>query len=193
MLPSDRHKSECQDHDCIHYWSDYYLLEILDPETLQPVPEGEWGEMVITTLCKEATPLIRYRTRDLTRKITPPCSCGNVFPMHDKILGRSDDMIILRGVNIYPGQVDEVLSAIPEVGSEYQLHLERKDDGKEYMTIRVEAAQGVDPERSEPIQGKLRKLVRSKILVSCNADICAYGDLPRYPGKAQRIFDTRDQ
>jgi phenylacetate-CoA ligase len=113
--------------------------------------------------------------------------------MHDKIMGRSDDMIILKGVNIYPGQVDEVLSAIPEVGSEYQLHLERKPDGKEYMTIRVEAAQGVDPEMTQAVQSRLKKLVHSKIMVSCIPDICAYGDLPRYPGKAQRIFDTRDK
>lgn len=184
---------DCSRHEGIHYWADKYILEILNPDTLLPVENGEIGEMVITTLCKEATPLIRYRTRDLTRKITTPCSCGNIFPMHDKILGRSDDMIILKGVNIYPGQVDEVLSAIPEVGSEYQLHLERKEDGKEYMTIRVEAAQGVDPGHTQEVQARLRKLVHSKIMVSCTPDICAYGDLPRYPGKAQRIFDTRDE
>jgi phenylacetate-CoA ligase len=184
---------DCPKHEGIHYWADKYILEILNPDTLKPVENGEIGEMVITTLCKEATPLIRYRTRDLTRKITTPCSCGNPFPMHDKIMGRSDDMIILKGVNIYPGQVDEVLSIIPEVGSEYQLHLERKEDGKEYMTIKVEAAQGVDPGWSNDIQVKLKKLIRSKIMVSCNADICGYGDLPRYPGKAQRIFDARDQ
>lgn len=183
---------DCPRHEGIHYWADRYILEILNPETLLPVENGEIGEMVITTLCKEATPLIRYRTRDLTRKITSPCSCGNLFPMHDKIMGRSDDMIILKGVNIYPGQVDEVLSAIPEVGSEYQLHLERREDGKEYMTIRVEAAQGVDPGKAQEIQGKLKKLVHSKIMVSCIADVCGYGDLPRYPGKARRIFDTRD-
>jgi phenylacetate-CoA ligase len=184
---------DCSRHEGIHYWADRYILEILNPKTLLPVENGEIGEMVITTLCKEATPLIRYRTRDLTRKITTPCSCGNIFPMHDKILGRSDDMIILKGVNIYPGQVDEVLSAIPEVGSEYQLHLERKADGKEYMTIRVEAAQGVDPGHTQEVQARLSKLVHSKIMVSCTPDICAYGDLPRYPGKAQRIFDTRDE
>ncbi len=183
---------DCTRHEGIHYWADKYILEILNPETLLPVENGEIGEMVITTLCKEATPLIRYRTRDLTRKITTPCSCGNIFPMHDKIMGRSDDMIILKGVNIYPGQVDEVLSAIPEVGSEYQLHLERKEDGKEYMTIRVEAAQGIDSCQTKEVQTKLKKLIHSKIMVSCTPDICAYGDLPRYPGKAQRIFDQRD-
>ena len=182
---------DCPSHEGIHYWADKYILEILDPDTLMPVEEGEIGEMVVTTLCKEATPLVRYRTRDLTRKITAPCSCGNLLFMHDRIMGRSDDMIILKGVNIYPGQIDEVLSAIPEAGSEYQLHLERKSDGKESMTIKAEAAQGFDITRTQDIQDKIRKLVHSKIMVSCDANICTYGDLPRYPGKAQRIFDKR--
>jgi len=105
---------DCHRHEGIHYWADYYILECLDPESLEPVPPGEVGEMVITTLCKEAAPLIRYRTRDLTRMIDHSCSCGSILPMHDRILGRSDDMIIFRAVNIYPGQIDEVLSPISE-------------------------------------------------------------------------------
>lgn len=182
---------DCPRHEGIHYWADRFILEILNPDTLMPVKEGEIGEMVVTTLCKEASPLIRYRTRDLTRKISTPCSCGSRLFMHDRILGRSDDMIILKGVNIYPGQIDEVLSAIPEAGSEYQLHLERKEDGRESMTIRAEAAQGFDIGRVKDIQDKIRKLIHSKIMVSCDAHICAYGALPRYPGKARRIFDNR--
>ncbi|WP_457551297.1 phenylacetate--CoA ligase family protein [Desulfobacula sp.] len=182
---------DCPMHEGIHYWADRYILEILNPDTLEPVEKGEIGEMVITTLCKEAAPLIRYRTRDLTRKINTQCSCGNILPMHDKIMGRSDDMIILRGVNIYPGQIDEVLSSIPEVGSEYQLHLERKDDGKEYMTIKAEIRQGPDLTNMEEIKAKIKKTVKSKIMVSCDADICVYGELPRFAGKTRRIFDNR--
>lgn len=182
---------DCSMHEGIHYWADKYILEILDPDTLMPVEEGEIGEMVVTTLCKEAAPLVRYRTRDLTRKISKPCSCGNILFMHDKIMGRSDDMIILKGVNIYPGQIDEVLSSIPQTGSEYQLHLERKEDGKDYMTIKAEAAQGFDPGHTEEIKDKIKKKIQSKIMVSCEAEICAYGDLPRVPGKARRIFDNR--
>lgn len=182
---------DCHKHEGIHYWADRFILEILDPDTLQPVEDGEVGEMVVTTLCKEAAPLIRYRTRDLTRKMTKACSCGSVLPMHDRIMGRSDDMIILRGVNIYPGQIDEVLSSIPEVGSEYQLHLERKDDGKDYMTIKAEARQGIEIDKTEDIKNKIKKTVHSKIMVSCDAQICAYGELPRFEGKAQRIFDNR--
>jgi phenylacetate-CoA ligase len=182
---------DCLRHEGIHYWADKYILEILDPDTLQPVRDGDVGEMVVTTLEKEASPLIRYRTRDLTRKIAQPCSCGNPLFMHDRILGRSDDMIVLRGVNIYPGQIDEVLSSIPEAGSEYQVHLERKADGKDYMTIKAEAKQGTDPSSAGQIRDKIKKTVHSKILVSCDAQICAHGELPRYEGKAKRIFDNR--
>ncbi len=182
---------DCPQHKGIHYWADIYILEILDPATLKPVEDGQVGEMVVTTLCKEAAPLIRYRTRDLTKKITKPCSCGNIMFMHDRIMGRSDDMIILRGVNIYPGQIDEVLSSIDEVGSEYQLHLERKNDGKDYMSIKVEARQGIESEMYGSVKSMIQKAVQSKILVSCDAVICDYGELPRYAGKAQRIFDNR--
>jgi len=182
---------DCYKHEGIHYWADNYILEILDPDTLKPVKDGDVGEMVVTTLCKEAAPLVRYRTRDLTRKISRPCSCGNILPMHDKIMGRSDDMIILKGVNIYPGQIDEVLSSIPEVGSEYQLHLERKADGKDYMTIKVESRQGFNSTDTKDIKAKIKKTIKSKIMVSCDAQICAYGDLPRFEGKTKRIFDNR--
>lgn len=182
---------DCPRHEGIHYWADRYILEILNPDTLEPVADGEVGEMVVTTLCKEAAPLIRYRTRDLTRKITKPCSCGNILFMHDKILGRSDDMIILRGVNIYPGQIDEVLSSISEVGSEYQLHLERKDGGKDYMTIKAEVRQGIDLINANQIKDKIKKTVQSRIMVSCDVHICAHGELPRFEGKAKRIFDNR--
>ncbi len=103
---------ECSAHDGMHYWADYYILEILDPETLEPVPPGEVGEMVVTTLKKEAVPLIRYRTRDLTALKPDPCSCGRLLPRHDRLMGRSDDMFIIRAVNVYPGQIDSVLSNI---------------------------------------------------------------------------------
>lgn len=182
---------DCSRHEGIHYWADQYILEILDPETLEPVNDGEVGEMVVTSLSKEAAPLIRYRTRDLTRKIDRTCSCGNILFMHDRIMGRSDDMIILKGVNIYPGQIDEVLSSIPEVGSEYQLHLERKEDGKDYMTIKTEVQQAANGSTAEDIKSKIKKTIQSKILVSCNVDIYKYGELPRYEGKAKRIFDNR--
>jgi len=129
---------ECSAHEGIHYWADYYILEVIDPETLKPSQPGEVGEMVVTTLRKEAAPLIRYRTRDLTRLVPGRCSCGNILPRHDKILGRSDDMFILRGVNVYPGQIDHILSQESRVNSEFQVFLERGSDGKDYMPLKVE-------------------------------------------------------
>ncbi|MDX1707739.1 MAG: phenylacetate--CoA ligase [Desulfobacterales bacterium] len=182
---------DCSHHEGIHYWADYYILEILDPHTLAPVAPGEIGEMVVTTLCKEAAPLIRYRTRDLTRLIDRPCSCGSVLPMHDRILGRSDDMIIFRAVNIYPGQVDEVLSTIPEASCEYQVHLERGEDGKDYMTIRLECCDGVEASRQSELAQKVQAEIKNKIMVSCKVDVVDYCSLPRSERKSKRFFDNR--
>jgi phenylacetate-CoA ligase len=182
---------DCLKHEGIHYWADYYILEIVDPITLEPLAEGETGEMVVTTLCKEAAPLIRYRTRDLTRLIDHPCSCGNILPLHDRILGRSDDMIIFRAVNIYPGQVDQVLSSISEVSSEYQVHLDRKDDGKDYMTIRVESHEDIHPPRKPEIAKKIAAEIKTQILVRAEVEVVAYGSLPRSERKSKRFFDNR--
>jgi len=157
---------DCPYHAGIHYWADYYIMELLDPETLKPVADGEVGEMVYTTLRKEGAPLIRYRSRDLTRRITGTCACGSILPRHDRILGRSDDMFIIRGVNIYPGHIDEILSGQEGIGSEYQIHLARKDDGKEYMTIRVERAEGANPANDENVAGKIETSVKKGIMVS---------------------------
>ena len=182
---------DCSKHEGIHYWADYYILEILDPVTLETVPAGEIGEMVVTTLCKEAAPLIRYRTRDLTRLIDHACSCGNLLPLHDRILGRSDDMIIFRAVNIYPGQIDEVLSTIPQANCEYQVHLDRRDDGKDYMTIRLECCEGFDPARKPELAENVQAGIKNKIMVSCEVDIVDNCTLPRSERKSKRFFDNR--
>lgn len=182
---------DCSKHEGIHYWADYYILEILDPVTLEPVPAGEIGEMVVTTLRKEAAPLIRYRTRDLTRLIDHACSCGNLLPLHDRILGRSDDMIIFRAVNIYPGQIDEVLSTIPEANCEYQVHLDRRDDGKDYMTIRLECCEGFDPARKPELAENVQAEIKNNIMVSCEVDIVDNCSLPRSERKSKRFFDNR--
>jgi len=183
---------DCSKHEGIHYWADYYILEILDPDTLEPVREGEIGEMVVTTLCKEAAPLIRYRTRDLTRWIDHPCSCGSILPMHDRIMGRSDDMIIFRAVNIYPRQIEDALAQFPEVGSEYQLILNRGDDGKDYMKIRVERCDGVDASRDADLQRKIAQRIRKHIFVSSEIEVVDYGSLPRTDRKSKRLFDHRE-
>ncbi|KMY65967.1 phenylacetate--CoA ligase [Desulfocarbo indianensis] len=182
---------ECQVHQGIHYWADYYILEILNPITLEPVPPGELGEMVVTTLCKEAAPLIRYRTRDLTRLLPEPCPCGCLMPRHDRILGRSDDMIIFRAVNIYPGQIDHVLSHSPGIGSEYQIILDNRDDGKDYMTIKVERAEDAPPDDDAKTAQIVAKGVKAEVLVSPQVELVDYGTLPRSDRKSKRVFDHR--
>jgi len=183
---------DCAYHEGIHYWADYYILELLNPETLEPVPPGETGEMVVTTLRKEAAPLIRYRTRDLTRLIPRRCSCGSILPMHDRLLGRSDDMIIFRAVNIYPGQVDHILSGIKGVGSEYQIHLVREPDGKDYMTIKVERLEEGDPAGDDALTQIIEEEIKKQILVSGKVEIVDYASLPRSERKSKRVFDHRE-
>ena len=182
---------DCHRHEGIHYWADYYLLELLDPETLESVSEGEVGEMVVTTLAKEAAPLVRYRTRDLTRAIKHPCSCGSILPMHDRILGRSDDMFIFRAVNVYPGQIDEILSSVAAVSCEYQIVLDRREDGKDYMTLRLECCEGTDPGNHPEIAEKVADAVKKQIMVSCDVEVLDYCSLPRSERKSKRFFDNR--
>lgn len=183
---------DCVYHEGIHYWADYYILEILDPETLDEVKDGDVGEMVVTTLRKEGAPLVRYRTRDLTRIIPKRCSCGSILPMHDALLGRSDDMFIIRGVNIYPSQVDTIVSGMPGAGSEYQIILERKQDGKDYMSVKVERADGADPSKDEALRKNLENEIKKNILVSGAVTVVEYGGLPRSERKSKRVFDNRE-
>ena len=183
---------DCIHHQGIHYWADYYILEILDPKTLKPVPEGETGEMVVTTLRKEAVPLIRYRTRDLTRLIPGVCPCGSVLPRHDRLLGRSDDMIIFRAVNIYPGQIDHALSSIQGIGSEFQVTLDRKEDGKDYMTLKVERGLNGDISHDTELSKEIAAEFKKQILASADVKIVDYGELPRSERKSKRVFDNRD-
>ncbi|WP_305042845.1 ATP-binding cassette domain-containing protein [Geoalkalibacter sp.] len=185
---------ECADHDCIHYWGDYYLLEIIDPETLEPLPDGEWGEMVVTSLRKEGAPLIRYRTRDITRIIPGPCTCGSPLPRHSRIKGRSDDTIKFRGVNIYPSSIDTILSAVPGLGSEYQIHLTREDgSGRDHMRLVIERAEGVDKKRTPELIHEASHQIKKQLLVTADLELVDYGSLPRSERKSRRVFDTRIQ
>ncbi|MBI5343200.1 MAG: phenylacetate--CoA ligase [Deltaproteobacteria bacterium] len=181
----------CDAESGIHYWADHYILELLDPETLAPVAPGEIGEMVYTTLCKEAAPLIRYRSRDLTRFVEGDCPCGCILPRHDRILGRSDDMVVFRGVNIYPGQVDEVLSQVNGAGSEYQSHFTRREDGKDYMTLKVERATQAAQISDGALSGEISREIKRNLMISCAVEILPYGSLPRSERKTRRTFDDR--
>ena len=182
---------ECSAHDGMHYWADYYILEVLNPETLEPVPPGEVGEMVVTTLKKEAVPLIRYRTRDLTALKPDPCSCGRLLPRHDRLMGRSDDMFIIRAVNVYPGQIDSVLSGIPSIGSEYQVVLERRN-GKDFMILKVERALGGAASTDGRTENEVIGMIKKKILVTPEVEVVDYGALPRSERKTKRVFDNRE-
>ncbi len=181
---------DCAHHQGIHYWADAYILELINPETLEPSAPGEIGEMVVTTLKKEAAPLIRYRTRDLTRLVPGQCPCGSVFPRHDRILGRSDDMFIIRGVNVYPGQIDEILSAMDGLSSEYNIILERRE-GRDVMIIKVERDPEGDPAWDQELESRIQEAIKNKVFVSALVRVVDYATLARSERKSKRIFDLR--
>lgn len=186
---------ECQEQEGLHIWEDSYLFEILDPETLEPVPEGELGELVLTSLKREGMPLIRYRTKDLTRAVPGNCQCGRMHKRIDRILGRSDDMFILKGVNIYPLQIERVLMGIPEVGQNYLIILERSDY-IDQMRIKVEIKDEFFVEDMRILKGleqKITHLLRNEILITPKIELVEHNSLPQNNGKAERVQDVRDK
>jgi len=184
---------DCSHHNGIHYWADHFIFEVLDPETLKPVPYGQQGELVVTTLSKEGSPLIRYRTHDVTRLFDQKCSCGVPLPMHDRVLGRTDDMFTYRAVNIYPSQIDHVLSRINGIGSEFQIHLKQRESGRDMMIIKVELGSDAVKEDDINLAERVATEIRRKILVRCRVEILDHGDLPRTQRKSQRVFDHRNE
>jgi len=167
------------------------LFEIIDPVTGESLPDGTLGELVITTLTKEGAPLIRYRTRDLTRIIPEPCGCGCPFPRIDRILGRTDDRIKIKGVNVYPGQIEDVIHRVEGVSSEYQIVLER-DAGRDTMLFRVEIENADDPQNNSIKAKQINKAFRDFIGVSVEVECVAMGALPRSEKKSKRVFDNRE-
>jgi phenylacetate-CoA ligase len=184
---------ECEYQDGMHVWEDAFVVEILDPETLEPVPEGEVGELVMTTLTREGMPIIRYRTRDLTRFIPGECPCGRKHRRIDRIKGRADDMIIIKGVNIYPMQVEQVLMAMPEVGQNYQIVLER-EGYMDQIRVKVEIKEEYFVEDMRALTGLQKKIaagLRDELLLTPRVDLVESGSLPKNEGKAQRVVDER--
>jgi phenylacetate-CoA ligase len=171
----------------LHYWDDYFLFEIIDPQTGKIVPDGEYGELVITTLTKEGAPLIRYRTRDITRLLPGECPCGMSHPRHDIILGRTDDMVKVKGVSIYPGQVEDVLKHIDGVSSEYQIVLDRQE-AKDSMLLRFEQQKGYT---SEDLEMRVKKYFKTKVGLTIDTQALKIGELPRSEKKTARVIDNR--
>ncbi len=184
---------DCHLHNGIHYWADHFIFEILDPVSLKPVSDGQQGELVVTTLRKEGSPLIRYRTYDVTRIMDGACPCGSPFPMHDRILGRTDDMFIYRAVNIYPSQIDHVLSRLDGIGSEFQIYLKQRESGRDMMLIKVEREAGSKNADDDQLAEQVATEIRRKILVRCQVEIVDYGSLPRTERKSKRVFDLRNE
>jgi len=181
---------ECEHKAGLHLWEDHFILEIINPQTGEPLPEGETGEMVLTTLRREAMPILRYRTRDITSIISEPCKCGRTHRRLRRITGRSDDMLIVRGVNIFPQQIERVLMSTAGIGRNYVILLEGLDD----MTVRVELAQaGFDGqvEHLVDLRNNLIERLRAEIQVRPAVELLPPGGLPVAEGKAKRVIDKR--
>lgn len=181
----------CSEQSGMHYWDDYLYIEIIDPKTGKPVPDGEEGEIVITTLVKEGAPLIRFRTHDISRIIPGQCNCGRTYPRLDIIKGRSDDMFKVHGVNMFPSQVEELLGLVDGVSSEYNINIAHDEEkNKDIILVTVEAEGRVNFEKTG---GIIRNLFKSRIGVTPKITVVPIGTLPRSEKKAKRVIDHRGQ
>jgi len=184
---------ECAYQNGLHLWEDAYLVEIIDPNTLEPVPDGQYGELVMTTLRREAMPILRYRTRDLTRILPGPCGCGRVHKRIDRIQGRTDDMFIIKGVNVFPMQVEQVLMNVPEVGNNYVIVLKRENNVDD-MVVRDEVTDSVfveDMRELDRVRKKIAHDLKSELLLTPKVELVEPNSLPRTEGKALRLIDQR--
>lgn len=186
---------ECPEQHGLHLWEDAFLAEIVDPQSGEPVAEGEQGELVLTTLAREAMPLLRYRTRDLTSFLPGPCPCGRTHRRLARFAGRSDDMLILKGVNVFPMQIERVLMSLPEVGTNYLILLDREGYA-ERMTVKVEVRAEIFHDRVDELmalQQRLAHALREEILVTPRIELVEPGSLPQREGKAVRVVDEREE
>jgi len=184
---------ECQCKNGMHIWEDGYIAEIIDPDTLEPVKEGEIGELVLTILCREATPVLRYRTRDLTGFFIEPCPCGRTHRRLRRITGRSDDMLIINGVNVFPSQVEEVIMGIKEVGNNYLIVVE-KEGALDRLTVKTEIGPDIFMDDARPLNAlkeRIRETLQASISISPRVELHEGGSLPVSEGKAVRVQDNR--
>ncbi len=184
---------ECLECNGLHVNEDHFLIEILDPETLQPVEPGEIGEMVITTLTKEAFPVIRYRTRDLTRLLAEPCPCGRTFHRIERITGRTDDMLIIKGVNVFPTQIESILFEIEGIQPHYNLIVEREQN-EDKVTVMVEVVESIffdEMKKQRTMVDMIKKRLVADLGVSVSVKLVEERSLERFNGKGSRVIDKR--
>jgi phenylacetate-CoA ligase len=184
---------ECPAQNGLHIWEDNFFVEIIDPVTLKQLPDGEEGELVLTTLLRDGMPILRYRTKDLTRIIPGSCECGRTHRRIERIKGRTDDMMILKGVNIFPIQIEKKLMEIPGVGNNFLIILER-EGFNDLMVIKVEVQKEFfagDLKQLEALRRKIAEELRSDILITPKVDLVEPDSLPKSEGKAQRVIDNR--
>ncbi|WP_462355823.1 phenylacetate--CoA ligase family protein [Phocaeicola coprophilus] len=182
---------ECPEQNGLHIWEDYYIVEIVDPQTLEPVPDGEVGELVLTTINREAMPLLRYRTRDLTRILPGECPCGRHHKRLDRMKGRSDDMMILKGVNIFPIQIENILMQFRELGTDYLITLTNLEANDE-MTVEVELNEFTDDYGFlQRLTKEITRQLKDEILITPRVILVPKGSLPKQEGKAVRVKDLR--
>ena len=185
---------ECGERAGLHVAEDHFYCEILDPETLQPVPDGQWGELVITTLTRECCPLVRYRTRDVTRIISEPCACGRTHRKIDQLRGRTDDMLIIRGVNVFPSQIEQVITGFPEIATHYQIILTTRGP-LDHVELQVETVPDFPIDEVRKIEDLKRRLgaeLKSNLQVSVEVKIVEPKTIARSEGKAKRVIDQRE-
>lgn len=186
---------ECEERDGLHFCEDYFLPEIVNPDTLEPLGEGEDGELLVTTLTKEGLPLLRYRTKDITRLNYQPCKCGRTGVRMDKVKGRSDDMLKIRGVNVFPSQIESVLVGTEKIGSHYQLVV-RREGFADTLEVKVELIDGSVLDKYQEIE-KLHNLIKHNLQtvlgIQCKVSLVEPKSLERFVGKANRILDLRGE
>ena len=184
---------ECLERNGLHINEDHFLVEIIDPETLEPLPPGETGELVITTLTKEAFPVIRFRTRDLTRLMPAPCPCGRKFMRMHRVMGRTDDMLIIKGVNVFPSQIEHVLFEVEGTEPHYQIVVDRKgalDD----VTVKVEVSESIffdEMKKQNELMDLIKRRLSSELGIGVNVKLVEKKSIERSEGKAQRVIDLR--
>ncbi len=185
--------TECHLQNGIHIWADMFLIEVIDPKTMEQVDDGERGELVVTSLDKWAFPLIRYRIGDITILNNEPCECGRTHPRIMRILGRTDDMIIVRGINVFPSQVESVLMRIPEIGNNYQIIVDRKGP-LDVMTVKVEVTESAFSDKIADLMSlsnEVSRQLKSVLNITAEVELVEPGAIPRSEGKARRVIDKR--